>query len=622
MEVKSPLNSSEDQASMASVAAPPPPSSVPSQTDPLPVNNLSTVAGAGVNKRYRPAPAKTFQCRGYGDCRMVFSRSEHLARHIRKHTGERPFNCHCGKHFSRLDNLRQHAQTVHADKQDVNEKMMRDLTSLHASMTAASKGTTTRSKRAPAHINPGSGKLPSPQSVSPISQTDSSNPINDDVSPPLSAIQAHHPRPGTSTGYEGDNGLAFRQIPGSNPWPLNADTTTQNNYSFRDSQSTSEYGQSFRNPSSHYQFGQHPTRQSFLASPPISSSRLGSSHGNPASDGRSLPPLSSVVHSSLAGFSAQQPSYAISHPPPPASTANILHLPNPTINRRPATSASRPTTAPASYYHQPPGSSSSHQLHYLGASRFGLEGFGQELPIPTYPDGPMGSGFPGDGPSSPITGESPFSFHPPALSEQQQQSSVVPRKRPFSGSDDGCLPDGNADYDYGSESRPQSRRLTVMELLNDTDEPPRTATTADSASSRFVPSSSFPINERPRTSSGTYFSRDSKPLRPDASPSHANSYFTGDRGTPESSRRLLPPPGDCGRLPIYPDSPVLSPAGSPNSQSTISPVADPYRVSSSSPSLVSPGLARNVDSGSTTGESPRDNQVRIASRPTPVGMRA
>lgn len=34
-------------------------------------------------KRYRPAPAKTFQCRGYGDCRMVFSRSEHLARHIR-----------------------------------------------------------------------------------------------------------------------------------------------------------------------------------------------------------------------------------------------------------------------------------------------------------------------------------------------------------------------------------------------------------------------------------------------------------------------------------------------------------------------------------------------------------
>jgi len=49
-----------------------------------PVPNMpGSGSGAGVNKRYRPAPAKTFQCRGYGECRMVFSRSEHLARHIR-----------------------------------------------------------------------------------------------------------------------------------------------------------------------------------------------------------------------------------------------------------------------------------------------------------------------------------------------------------------------------------------------------------------------------------------------------------------------------------------------------------------------------------------------------------
>ncbi|SNX85631.1 uncharacterized protein MEPE_04340 [Melanopsichium pennsylvanicum] len=75
-----------------------------------------------------------FQCRGFGDCRMVFTRSEHLARHVRKHTGERPFRCHCGKAFSRLDNLRQHAQTVHADTPERNEIMMQELSSLHASL--------------------------------------------------------------------------------------------------------------------------------------------------------------------------------------------------------------------------------------------------------------------------------------------------------------------------------------------------------------------------------------------------------------------------------------------------------------------------------------------------------
>lgn len=58
-----------------------------------------------------------FFCTDYPPCKLNFTRSEHLARHIRKHTGERPFQCHCGRRFSRLDNLRQHAQTVHVHEE-------------------------------------------------------------------------------------------------------------------------------------------------------------------------------------------------------------------------------------------------------------------------------------------------------------------------------------------------------------------------------------------------------------------------------------------------------------------------------------------------------------------------
>lgn len=63
----------------------------------------------------RSTKGRVFQCTGFPGCNMSFTRSEHLARHKRKHTGERPFTCpYCLKNFSRLDNLRQHKQTVHA----------------------------------------------------------------------------------------------------------------------------------------------------------------------------------------------------------------------------------------------------------------------------------------------------------------------------------------------------------------------------------------------------------------------------------------------------------------------------------------------------------------------------
>ncbi|KAI9658206.1 MAG: hypothetical protein M1829_006810 [Trizodia sp. TS-e1964] len=70
-----------------------------------------------LSKSSKRKKGQRFFCTEYPPCVLSFTRSEHLARHIRKHTGERPFQCHCSRKFSRLDNLRQHAQTVHVNEE-------------------------------------------------------------------------------------------------------------------------------------------------------------------------------------------------------------------------------------------------------------------------------------------------------------------------------------------------------------------------------------------------------------------------------------------------------------------------------------------------------------------------
>ncbi|KAI1939972.1 Up in starvation protein [Ophidiomyces ophidiicola] len=94
-----------------------------------------------------------FYCRDFPPCSLSFTRSEHLARHIRKHTGERPFQCHCSRRFSRLDNLRQHAQTVH-----VNEEIPGD--SLAASATRFQRQVRTDRIRPVGRARAGTGGSP------------------------------------------------------------------------------------------------------------------------------------------------------------------------------------------------------------------------------------------------------------------------------------------------------------------------------------------------------------------------------------------------------------------------------------------------------------------------------
>jgi transcription factor STE12 len=69
---------------------------------PLDMRNSSVTPGPG------DSPAKTFTC-PVPTCGRLFKRLEHLKRHVRTHTQERPYICGiCAKKFSRSDNLAQY----------------------------------------------------------------------------------------------------------------------------------------------------------------------------------------------------------------------------------------------------------------------------------------------------------------------------------------------------------------------------------------------------------------------------------------------------------------------------------------------------------------------------------
>ncbi|KAJ6107784.1 hypothetical protein N7523_009107 [Penicillium sp. IBT 18751x] len=64
-----------------------------------------------------PYPHKSHSC-PIPSCGRLFKRLEHLKRHVRTHTQERPYPCpYCSKAFSRSDNLAQHRR-IHEAQQD------------------------------------------------------------------------------------------------------------------------------------------------------------------------------------------------------------------------------------------------------------------------------------------------------------------------------------------------------------------------------------------------------------------------------------------------------------------------------------------------------------------------